>query len=468
MTDQSTDVLQTKPKDEPRSAPSSPDITSKITNDDIAKPTAATMVLASPAPPNPLREISTPIPLDLSHREKPKPKPHVSGVTLFPGLTITPGRGPDPPEGKEEAEEEVGTDGAKRKDRDAPLTPSPTPSPPENSFPRFHFGRSGGGGGGGALASNPKKRPSSSSPDPVASTTPPPHGLAQVHPQEGEGVDSWWYPGLIGVGGDIFRGLPDLPLPFPGLPAFLARRRRRDNRQRRQRTTFTSEQTLRLEMEYHRNEYISRPRRFELAESLDLTETQIKIWFQNRRAKDKRIEKAHMDQQYRCMTSLGNLGPLYHPAFCGICTYKPTSTTASIPSRAGTSSPSSLLGGSTASPPSLLNGPTTSPSSLLSVPLPSQSGIPIGPSVSASVPIGQTPPVSLNLGPTPSAASLSLVQASAANLSLAPHIHPSFLRTSVTSPSPPATSSASTTTIKKPVPLPATTSSLVALRAQAY
>ena len=69
--------------------------------------------------------------------------------------------------------------------------------------------------------------------------------------------------------------------------------------QRRQRTTFTHEQTLRLEMEYHVSEYISRSKRFQLAELLDLTENQIKIWFQNRRAKDKRIEKAICEQQYR-------------------------------------------------------------------------------------------------------------------------------------------------------------------------
>ncbi|XP_026124572.1 homeobox protein Nkx-3.1 [Carassius auratus] len=59
-------------------------------------------------------------------------------------------------------------------------------------------------------------------------------------------------------------------------------------KKKRSRAAFTHLQVLELEKKFSRQRYLSAPERAHLASALHLTETQVKIWFQNRRYKTKR------------------------------------------------------------------------------------------------------------------------------------------------------------------------------------
>ncbi|XP_046667049.1 homeobox protein zampogna-like [Homalodisca vitripennis] len=59
-------------------------------------------------------------------------------------------------------------------------------------------------------------------------------------------------------------------------------------RKKRSRAAFSHSQVYELERRFNQQRYLSGPERADLAHALRLTETQVKIWFQNRRYKTKR------------------------------------------------------------------------------------------------------------------------------------------------------------------------------------
>ncbi|KAL3049856.1 ventral anterior homeobox 1 [Trematomus bernacchii] len=156
------------------------------------------------------------------------------------------------------------------------------------------------------------------------------------------------------------------------------------DRPKRTRTSFTAEQLYRLEMEFQRCQYVVGRERTELARQLNLSETQVKVWFQNRRTKQKKDQGKDLElrsvvsetaatcsvlrllEQGRLLTPPGLTGILPH---CGSALRPPSMALAC------NSSSSSSSGGSTGtaggSPPLPAISSSGTVAGLFSFPMPS-------------------------------------------------------------------------------------------------
>lgn len=71
----------------------------------------------------------------------------------------------------------------------------------------------------------------------------------------------------------------------------------RQRSKRKPRVLFSQAQVYELERRFKQQKYLSAPEREQMAQGLKLTPTQVKIWFQNRRYKNKRQSVPKLDEK---------------------------------------------------------------------------------------------------------------------------------------------------------------------------